>query len=468
LNRTERRRLQFQGKPRALAPSASSAAPIDAPPVVEEKPDTIVIRTAAISMVLPYQVYNGRLQNPDAVLRKYGGGGSVVFYRVMLEENLALSADCSQWEDRVNAIDLTIRPGDPNSQMSVDMAADVTRIHNRLQGVSIVNTWITRARWYGFTAIGKAGWRKDDQTGIIAPFDLHNIDPWLFKFGPNFEPYLLTQRNQWHGEPIPPRSVFFPRWGSLFTAYGESDLRDVYLSAWYIQNVQEMLLHSIEHLGRPVPWIEVGDMDGDEFTEFESGIAAQYKYYVITRTPGAKVATTFPNMTALSSGAVGKSEQEFIRYHAGLQSRKVFGTQQTQDRVGGSRALEESRLSVASDKTPPASEMRDKAWTEGWLNDISLINWPNQPRQIWPVMNSDVGNDAEPLTGDQIEQLGNVGHQLRLNFITKTWAIEILMRAGFKEAKAVRMVNSIADSKEISREPMLVPSPAARTREKAA
>jgi len=32
------------------------------------------------------------------------------------------------------------------------------------------------SRWYGFSAIGKAGWKKDPETGVIAPFDLYNVD----------------------------------------------------------------------------------------------------------------------------------------------------------------------------------------------------------------------------------------------------------------------------------------------------
>lgn len=446
-----------------LPPSASAAVPligsneakpIRVAPVTETAPDKkVVIRTAAVSMVMPYAVYNGRLTHPDPVLRQFGGQYGMAYYRLMMQENLGLSADCSQWEDRVNATDLIIRPGDPESEMSVEMARDARRIHRQLQNTNIVNLWITRCRWYGVTAIGKAGWKKDPETGLLAPFDLYNIDPWRFKFGPNFEPFLLTDRSLSQGVPISPRSVFFARWGSSFTAYGESDLRDIYLSCWYTQNVTEMMLHSIEVFGRPIPWIEVGDsLQGPEFDAFEDDIALQYKYYVITRTPNAKTSTTFPNMGALANGAVGRSELEFIRYHAGLISRKILGTQQTQDKVGGSRALEDTRMEIAGDKTPPAAEMRDKVWTEGYLNDISAVNWGNQPRRLWPIMESTVA-DADSLTAGQIDALARVGDQLRMNQVSETWAIEMLIRSGFKEAKAERMVKSIVDSKTLSREP---------------
>lgn len=458
MNRRQRRALQFAaGQPSV---SAEAAKPIQTAPVVEEEPNTVVVRTAAVSMVLPTQVWQGRLTNPDAVLRQFGGQYGIAFYRLMMQQNLGLSADCSQWEDRTNAEDPVIRAGDPDSEISRQMAKDCTRAYKRIPSSNIVNLWILRARWYGLGSFGKAGWKKVGD--VLAPLDVYNIDPWRWKFGPNFEPYLLTGKNQYNGDRtddrgVPwERSVFFARWGSLFTAYGESDLRDVYLSCWYTQNVQEMLLQSIERLGRPIPWIEVGDgMSNEEFTAFEAAIALQYEHYVITQTPNAHTQTTFPNITAVANGGIGKSEQDFIRYHAGLISRKILGSQQTQDKVGGSRALEETRLSIANDKTPPGLQLRDQAWTEGWLNDISLVNWPNQPREMWPVMDSDRGDhDAEPLSGAQLVALAQVAEQLRLKQITKTWAIKILVRERFRRLEAEEMVESMTDPKAgLSEEP---------------
>lgn len=454
MNRRDRRKGQAKPLASAKAVQPTQAAPI----VVEKKPDTVTVRTAAISLVMPQAVWNGRLAHPDPVLRQFGGPYGIAFYRLMMQENLGLSADCSQYEDRTNAIDRVIRPGDPDSDMSIEMAKAATKIFSRIPSSNIVNLWLLRARWYGLASIGKAGWKKDPETGLLAPFDVYNIDPWRWRFGPNFEPYLLTARRPWDGEPIPLRSVFFARWGSNFHPYGESDLRDVYLSAWYMQRVTEFLLHSIEVLGRPIPWIEVADtLEGEEFDGFEKGIASQYKYYVITRTPGATTGTTFPNSSVLANGSAGKSELEFVRYHAGLVSRKILGTQQTQDKVGGSRALETTRMEIAHDKTPPASQLIDQAWTEGWLNDIGLINWPNQPRQFWPVMDSGASDlNAEPLTGSQMVALGNLAEQLRLKQVTKTWAVTMLVRAKFKRTEAEAMVASMLDpksglSKELSR-----------------
>lgn len=442
----------------------SEAKPIE--PIVEKKPDKVTIRTAAVSMVIPHAVWNGRLQHPDPVLRQFGGPYGMAFYRLMLQQDLSLSADCSQWEDRINAIDRVIKPGDPESDLSEQMAKDCRSVFRRLQNVNIINLWMLRCRWYGVTAIGKAGWKKDPGTGLYAPFDLYNIDPWRWKFGPNFEPYLLTQRNPWQGEPIPARSVHFSRWGSLFTAYGESDLRDVYLSCWYRQTVVELLLQSIEVLGRPIPWIEVGDsLQGAEFDDFETGIAKQYKFYVITRTPNARTSTTFPNLTAIANGGVGRSEIEFLRYHDGLIQRKILGSQQTQDKTGGSRALEESRIGIANDKTPPGSQLVDHSWTDGYLEDISLANWATQPRELWPVMDSDAGDiGKERLTGPQIVATATVANQLRLKQVTSKWAIETLVMAGFDRPKAAEMVASMLDpkaglSKESDIAPRAMPQP---------
>jgi hypothetical protein len=442
--------------------SASGSAPNVAPiaPAVERKPETTEVRTAAVSIVMPYAVWNGRLQHPDPVLRQFGQHYGVAFYRLMLQQNLSLSADCEQWEDRINSIDLRIRPGD-DSSMAETLAKDARAAFRKLNDVHIINTWIIRCKWYGVSSIGKAGWRKDPETGLLAPFDLYNIDPWRWKFGPNFEPYLLTQKNLYAGEPIPPRSVMFARWGSNFTAYGESVLRDVYLSCWYVQTVTELLMHSIEVLGRPIPWIEVGDqLQGDDFDTFEAGIKADYKYYVITRTPNAQTQTTFPNATVLANGGAGASELAFIRYHDGLIQRKIFGTQQTQDKTSGSRAMETVRDAIAEDKTPPAAQMRDQVWTNGYLEDIGLVNYPNQPRQMWPVMDSDVDTGRERLTGPQIIAMLSVSDKLRMNQVTREWAVELLVRSEFDRTKAEMMVDSMLDPKSgLSKEPAVAPAP---------
>lgn len=421
-----------------------------------------MVRTASVSVVTPYAVWNGRLQNPDSVLRQFGTWYGLAFYRLMLQQNLSLAADAQQWIDRINAIDRAIKPGDPDDDVSNQLADDVRSWWARVPNKKIVCEKILQCRLYGFTAIGKAGWRKDDATGLTAPFDLYDIPSWNIKFGPNGEEYLLTQRNMWMGDPIPPRSVMYARWGSIFTPYGESDLKDIYLSCWYIQNVQEMMLASIEVLGKPIPWIEVSDaLQGQEFDDFEAGIAKQYKYYVITRTPNARTSTSFPNLNVLAAGGAGRSELEFIRYHSGLISRRVLGTQQTQDRTGGSRALEDTRMEIAHDKTPPGSQLLDETLTIGLLDDIGAVNYPDIPRTLWPRFDSDAGDvGKDRVTGPQIVAVQSVADQLRMNQITDTWAIETLVMAGYDRAKAEYMVESMTDpAAKLDRMPPPIPQP---------
>lgn len=442
--------------PSVRADASSSVAPVQTPPIVETAPEPKVLRTAAVSICLPNSVYNGRLANPDPVLRQFGGAYQIAFYRLMPQQNLALSADMSQYEDRVNAIDSVIRPGDPDSEESIRLAQDVTRVFRRVPGTNIINLWILRARWYGLCSIGMAGWVKDAETGLVAPMDVYNIEPWRWKFGPNFEAYLLTAKRPLDGELVADGSVGFARWGSLFTAYGESDLRDVYLSAWYMQNVQEMLLQSIEILGRPVPWIEVGDqLQGTEFDNFEAGIARQYRYYVITRTPGGKTSSKLINENILANGGAGRSELEFIRHHEGLISRKILGTQQTQDKTGGSRALESTRMEIAQDKTPPGRQFIDEWWTRHWIAAIGMRNFPKVDRRLWPVMDSGAAERGEEaLNGAQMLALDSLSERLRLNLVTREWAVEMLVKSKFKRERAEKMVQSILDSKTISRAPV--------------
>jgi hypothetical protein len=219
-------------------------------------------------------------------------------------------------------------------------------------------------------------------------------------------------------------------------------------------------MHSIEVLGRPIPWIEVGDqLQGEEFDAFEAGIAAQYKYYVITRTPNATQSTSFPNAAVLANSAAGKSELDFIRYHDGLVQRKIHGTQQTQDKTSGSRGLEEVRNSIADDKTPPAAQNRDQVWTSGALEHIGEVNWPNQPRAIWPVMDSDVDCGKDRLTGPQVIAALAIAEKLRLRQITAMFAVELLVRQDIDRQKAEKMVDSMQTDGELSREVTSAPTP---------
>ena len=427
-------------------------AVVDQAPLIKQNGKTVEIRTASVAMVAPAAIWNGRLAHPSDVIRQRAGWRRTKFYRVMLEQNLRLSSDCAQWEDRVNANDLLIRPGDPDEEISRQMARDAKSYVERLPNIHAINTWMVRPRWYGFTSFGVAGWRKDDATGLLLPFDIYNIDPWLWEFGPNFEPYLITQngfvssRFDASGRPWE-ESVFFCRWGSNYTGYGQSDLDDVYLDCWTIEKVTEILLESIQRLSQPIVWIEVGSAfegkEEKEFDEFEAGVKRQYgEHYVILKTPDAPNNVTIPNLNVLANSAVGGSELGYLRYLDGRIQSRIHGTQQTQDQTSGSRSLETERLGVAGDKTPPGLQVRDQGWNLGVLARIGAVNYPNQPRQLWPVADC-AAADAERLTGPQIIALRAVEEDIRLNNTTPEWAMATLELAGFRSRRAEKMVESM-------------------------
>ncbi len=423
--------------------SPQQAAPII--PLDASSDKKAVVRTAAVSVVMPYAVYNGRLQHPDPIIRQFGGWRGPAIYRLMQQENLALSSDCSQWEDRVNKAEQRIRPGLKDDDMSEQMARDAKSCFRQLLNANVINLWILRCRWYGFTAIGVAGWEK--RGGIYAPFDLYNVDPWQFKRGPNYEAYLLTQYEM-QGHLVDPGDFFFPQWGSLYTAYGESDLRDVYLECWFRQNYRELMAVSVEVSGRYAPVVMVPDsMDGDEFKDFEKKLAKEYKHYVLFKSSSVnKPEFMNANQAIMANSAAGGSEERSLRYIDGLVSRKILGTQQTQDKTGGSRALEDTRMTIAQDKTPPVLQFVNQQWTSGYLDRISEANWPNKDRNLWPVMESI--NAPQPLLPATMVAVANLANQLRMKEISPRYAVIMLIRSGsFDVDEAEDMVESIVNRK---------------------
>lgn len=396
-----------------------------------------------IKIVAPSSVFFGRLENRDEVLKQFGTWEGLAFYERMFRQFPTLFGVCSLWADHTNAIDRAIKPGDPNDETSKQMAADMRRLYRKIRDVHILNKKMLMGRFFGFAATGKADWRKDDETGLLAPAILYDIPQKYIKFGPDWEEYVLTELNP-YGYPIPPRTVFYYRWGSTFTPYGEGDLKYCYLPTWYIQNARQFGMQALEILGRPIPWVEVPDtIIGEEYDKLEKGIKAQYKYYVMTRTTSPRMTVTFPSQNVLANGQAGGSELEYIRYHYGEIYICILGTQMTQDKTGGSRALESTRMDVISDKTPPGSQALDQAWTLGWANDIGEVNWPNQPRQLWPLFDSDTSQvnqsagDAKTMSAAQ-----DVMIKFAANQITQAAALRLLMLAGIPESWANDMVNS--------------------------
>jgi len=394
---------------------------------------------------MPYAVYNGRLRHPDPVVQQFGGPKGPAIYRMMQQENLALSGACSQYEDRVNKAEQRVRPGIKGDAESEEMARLAAGAFDQLPNPNIITLWLIRAKWYGFMPIGVAGWEK--RNGVLAPFDLHNVDPWHFRFGPNFEPYLITQTD-YYGKPVPEGAFFFARWGSLFTAYGESDLRDVYLECWFRQNLRDLMLMSIEQGARMMPVYLLPDgMSEDEFNLFERKIAEKFKQYILIKSSTvSKPEIINSNQAIIANKAAGGSELEAIRYIDGLVDAKVLGTQQTKDKTSGSRAQEEVRLEIANDKIFPALEFVNKAWTAGYLDRISMANWPTRDRAKWPVMKSVYA--PQNMTPQAAAAVLAIANQVRLKQITKLFAVHMLIRLGHFDAdEADEMLDSMLDPK---------------------
>jgi len=291
-----------------------------------------------------------------------------------------------------------------------------------------------------------AGWEK--RNGVYAPFDLYDVDPWHFRFGPNFEPYLLTQ-NDYNGKAVPEGAFFFARWGSLFTAYGASDLRDVYPECWLRLNLRDLMLMSIEQGAQVMPMFLLPDsMSEPEFDNFERELKTRYKQYILFKSSTvSKPEQINANQAIIANKAAGGSELEAIRYIDGLVDAKILGTQQTKDKTSGSRAQEEVRLEIANDKIYPALEFVNKAWTRGYLDRISERNWPKLDRAKWPVMRSIYA--PQNMTPQAAAAVSNIANQLRLKEITPEWATHMLIRTGhFDVDEADEMVMSIVKAQQ--------------------
>jgi hypothetical protein len=422
----------------------AKASPVDAPAIGGPSSD----RAVSVKVVAPSRIWQGRLENPDQVLRQFGTWEGLAFYDRIFRQFPTVAGVFHLWADHANRIDPVIKAGAPEEGKSREIADKVRSLYRRLPDTHILNKkMLLNGRGFGFAPIGKADWRKDEETGLLAPHDLYDIPPWCIKFGPEGQEYVVTEMSSL-GNPIPKRTVFHLRWGTRWTPYGEADTRDIYMATWYIQTIRQMGAQAVEIFGRPIPWVEVPDrVVGDEFVQFEAGLSAQYKYYVITRTPAEKYSVTFPSQAVVASGAAGRSEMEWVRFFYGEVYIRILGVQLTQDKTGGSRALEEVRGDFIDDKTPPAVQARDQAWTLGYAHDICEVNYPSVKRELWPQFSSDTAT-VPALEGAQISAILNVGTMLALKQMTPTYAEKTLVASGIPQEWAKDMVDSTVEERE--------------------
>jgi hypothetical protein len=406
-------------------------------------------RTVDIKIVAPGSSRNGRLENRDPVLAQHGGWGGICLYDRMERQNGYYAGAVNLFADRVCAIDRTWKAGDESEGKSREMRDKQFTLYKKLPGLHILNKKMVKGRFFGFAATGKADWRVDEETGIYAPHDVYDIPQRYLSFGPQGEVYRVAW-NRPLGELIEDqRSIFFYRWGSRFTPYGEGDAQLCYLPNWYMQTTREFGMGSLEILGRAIPWAEVPlELVGDEYEKFELGLSKQYKYYVITRSTTNRTVISFPSSPIIAAGAAGKSELEFMRWYLGEIYVCVLGVQMTQDSSGGSRALESTRLEVISDKTPPASQALDQAWTSGYSDHIWEINEPNVPRAWYPLCESDASSSATALSGAQITAIVDIGAALVRQEMTATYAEKAIQGAGLPETWAKEMVKSMVEERD--------------------
>lgn len=398
--------------------------------------------------ISPSVIYDGRVENPDEVLKQFGSWEGLSFYARMLRQFPFLVGICMQWIAGINAIDRTIKAGEPGNKVSEDMARDARALYARVDGKEILNQHLLWGRFYGFSAVEKV-WTKDAATGLLAPTKLFDLDPWLFKFGPNGEPYVLTAKDPQKGELADdPRKFMFFRWGSKHTSYGKGDLKFAYMPTWYIQQVLRFGVQAIERFGRPIPWLKYWrGMDPSEVETQKASLAAQFKNFVVTPTDEAKTTLEFPAMNITANGMAGKPELDFCRFMEGWCYIALISTQQTQDKTGGSRALESTRREIQMDQTPPGSQALDSVWTSQWLDEIGEVNWPNQPRSLWPRFDSDV-DSSDYIDGSTVLALTGVITQLARNEIPQKVALETLVRGGYPRLKAIEMVEATVKERD--------------------
>lgn len=332
--------------------------------------------------------WDGKLDPPDEVVQTFGSYEGLGFYDRVLRQFPNVYSACGQRIDKVP--ERRIVPGDAADELSVQIAKRCDRLYQGLEGREIIQRKLLWGMFYGFSAVEKV-WAFDPMTELFAPIKLYDQPHRNIRFDEAGNAYFLTQLDRLSGEPIAPGSFMFFRWGSHWTPYGDGELKYVYVLTWMIQQMMDFGLQALEELGRPIPVYHVPSaMDPDQRAAIETAISSQHKFYVILPTDETSVRVEFPGINVTAGGAAGRSEAEWIRYFDGWIQRAILGTQQTQDRSGGSRALEEVRERQVDDKTRQASDTLDDVWNRQWLwSDVCAYNFPDVPRELWPRFDSE-------------------------------------------------------------------------------
>ncbi|HUF09470.1 MAG TPA: hypothetical protein VMO47_09130 [Rhodothermales bacterium] len=405
-----------------------------------------VARIYSLPRLQPTTILGHWMENPDEVLKQFGQWEGIGFYFRMLRQFAFLGGPINQRIDEVVAADRLIVPGDKNSATSVQMAADARRVWAKVRGKGLILRKLLMAMFVGYHPVEKV-WDIDTETGLLAPLGLFDVPPVNVRFGPNGEEFFLAM-NRPRGELIPARKVFYSRWGSMWTPYGEGELKDVYLVTWYLQQLIRFGLEAIEQLGRPIPIIYIPrGSTKEEIDEYEQAVAAQYKFYLTMPSDETRVKVEFAGANIAAGGAAGRSEMEWCRYLETHAYVRLLNTAQTQDRGGaGNGKLEEVRNDVKNLKTPSASDALDEWLNDGWMRDLSEVNWGDQPEQMWPRFESDAAEIGAGLVGVQAANATNTLLRYRAGHLTAEAATGIIASLGVPDSRAERWVQSITDS----------------------
>jgi len=332
--------------------------------------------------------WDGRLEPPDEVIQTFGGYDGLGFYDKVLRQFPNVYSACPQRIDRVP--ERRIVAGDSGDEKSVALAKLCDKLYQALEGREIIQRKLLWGMFYGFAAVEKV-WDRDETTGLFAPIRLFDQPHRNIRFDEDGNAFFLSRFDRMQGDQIKPGSFMFFRWGSHWTPYGDGELKYVYVLTWMIQQIMDFGLQAIEEMGRPVPVYHIPrNMAKDERAAFERAVQAQHKFYVTVPTDEMSVRVEFPAMNVTAGGGAGRAEFDTIRYLDGWIQRALLGTQQTQDRTGGSRALEEVRERQVDDKTRQASDTLDDVWNRQWLwSDVCAFNFPDVPRELWPRFDSE-------------------------------------------------------------------------------
>jgi hypothetical protein len=397
----------------------------------------------------PYLVSRfGRIENPDPIMQqlRMGTWYSLVFIRQMLLDEAILGGIIDQWVSAVNATDITFEAGDSNSEISKQMALDATRFWNDVPDTPLILAKQLYCRAFGYYPIDKV-YGQHEATGLLGAVGLYDMPPWHVDFDiDGNEIYAPFGGGVLAGVRIPTGKLMIARWGSNYTPRGESDAVPLFPNVWRMKTVRKLGLQALEILNRPIPWVKYPEgWDEAQVDELEADMIAKYKFAVLTPSAEATdVEVDFPMNAVAASGAAGRSELEVVASEVRTIYIKWLGAPQSQNEQNGSMAKEVVRKEIADDKTPPAVQLRDKWIQKGWLDDLGYLNWPNQPRQLWPICRSDSG-DQSGIDGNTAEQVWRVLARLALQQITRVAATESLVLMGVRRAKALLMVQSTVD-----------------------